>query len=196
LPEPTTAFCFDLGSPAAYLAAERIVHLLPAAQWRPVLGAELGAGAAAEAEAFRCEHEHEAFREDIERRARELGLLPVRWPDPFPFDSRPAMLAATYAAGIGRAVAFAQAAFRQAFAGGRSLADPDSILIAAAACEMHPKAVQQALERRSIAAELARTTAGAAAAGVDQLPAVLVGGRVFAGERGLGPAARANEQAA
>jgi 2-hydroxychromene-2-carboxylate isomerase len=196
LPEPTTAFYFDLGSPAGYLAAERVVHLLPGADWRPALGAELGVGAAAEAEVFRCEHEHDAFREDIERRARELGLLPVRWPEPFPFDSRLAMLAATYAAGIGRAVAFAQAAFRQAFAGGRALAERDSILIAAAACEMHPKAVEQALGRDSIAAQLSASTAGAAAAGVDQLPAVVVAGRVFAGERELELAARETGRAA
>ena len=194
--EPHPAFYFDLGSPAAYLAAERIVHVLPAAQWRPVLGADLAARTAAEAEAFRCEHEREAFREDFERRARELGVLPVRWPEPFPFDSRPAMLAATYAAGIGRAVAFAQAAFRQAFAGGRSLAQTDSILIAAAACEMHPKAVEQALGRRAIAEQLAACTAQADAAGVDQLPAVVVAGRVFAGERELESAARSSGQAA
>ena len=41
--------------------------------------------------------------------------------EPFPFDSSLAMRAATYAKSIGRTVPFAQAAFRQAFAGGRSL---------------------------------------------------------------------------
>ncbi len=51
------------------------------------------------------------------------------------------MLAATYAKRIGRAVAFSLAAFRQAFAGGRDLADQDTILIAGAACEMHPTAL-------------------------------------------------------
>ena len=56
------------------------------------------------------------------------------------------MRVATYARQIGRVVAFAQAAFRQAFAGGRSLADEDSVLIAAAACEMHPAAVLQGRE--------------------------------------------------
>ncbi len=51
------------------------------------------------------------------------------------------MLVATYAKSIGRVVPFAQAAFRQAFAGGHSLADTNNVLIAAAACEMHPNAV-------------------------------------------------------
>ena len=49
------------------------------------------------------------------------------------------MRAATYAKQIGRAVAFALAAFRQAYAGGRDLVEPDNVLIAAAACEMHPR---------------------------------------------------------
>ena len=49
------------------------------------------------------------------------------------------MLVATYAKQIGRAVAFSLAAFRQAFAGGRDLGERDNVLIAAAACEMHPR---------------------------------------------------------
>ena len=54
------------------------------------------------------------------------------------------MLAATYAKQVGRTVAFSLAAFRQAFAGGRDLGDTDTVLIAAAACEMHPAAVLRA----------------------------------------------------
>ena len=72
-------------------------------------------------EAFRCEHERDVFPRRGRARARELGLQALRWPEPFPFDSALAMRAATYAKSIGRAVPFAQAAFRQAFAGGRDL---------------------------------------------------------------------------
>ena len=60
------------------------------------------------------------------------------------------MRAATYAKSIGRTVPFAQAAFRQAFAGGRSLAEIDNVLIAAAACEMHPAAVLKGAELQSV----------------------------------------------
>ena len=91
-----------------------------------------------------------ADREDIERRAVERGLQPLRWPDPFPFDSAFAMRAATYAKQIGRAVAFSLAAFRQAYAAGRDLGDADNVLIAAAACEMHPAALLKGAELRSI----------------------------------------------
>ena len=65
------------------------------------------------------------------------------------------MHAATYAKQIGRTVPFALAAFRQAFAGGRAL-DADTVLIAAAACEMHPAAVLKAIDLRSVRDELAR----------------------------------------
>ena len=69
------------------------------------------------------------------------------------------MRAATYAKQIGRTVAFALAAFRQAFAGGRAL-DADNVLIAAAACEMHPAAVLKAIELRSVARRARRGDRG------------------------------------
>jgi len=178
-------FYFDLASPDAYLAAERILGELPGpASWTPVLAHRLADGQA------------EADRERIEQRARELGLQELRWPQPFPFDSTLAMRVATYARQIGRVVAFSQAAFRQAFAGGRSLADEDSVLIAAAACEMHPAAVLKGASMRSVIAELDDATAGARASGVRDVPAVLVPGTldgdeptVFQGEASLAQAA-------
>jgi 2-hydroxychromene-2-carboxylate isomerase len=178
---PTAAFYFDLASPLAYLAAERVLHVLPGpAEWRPIDASELPG--AERFDAYRCEEEQQVFRAELERRARELNLQPLRWPEPFPFDSSLAMRVATYAASIGRAVPFAQAAFRQAFAGGHSLEDPDYVLIAAAACEMHPAAVLRGAELRTTAQRLAQTTATAAQAGVTDVPALVVGERVFIGE--------------
>jgi 2-hydroxychromene-2-carboxylate isomerase len=174
------AFYFDLASPLAYLAAERILHVLDGpAEWQPVLAGELPGGAGYGA--FRCEAEVDAFREDLARTARAQGLQPLRLPEPFPFDSSLAMRAATYAKGIGRVVPFAQAAFRQAFAGGHDLQSVDFVLIAAAACEMHPEAVARGAELRSVREQLARTTAEAAAAGVREVPAVRIGRDVFLG---------------
>jgi 2-hydroxychromene-2-carboxylate isomerase len=178
------SFFFDLQSPLAYLAAERVLHVLPGpAEWRPVLARELPG--TERFECFRCAEEERIWRAEVQRRARELGLQPLRWPEPFPFDSEPAMRAATYAKSIGRTVAFAQAAFRQAFAGGRALHVPDNVLIAAAACEMHPTAVKSALRRAAPARELERQTARAAELGVREVPAVSVGERVFCGEAEL-----------
>ncbi|MGA9874887.1 MAG: DsbA family protein [Solirubrobacteraceae bacterium] len=188
MPEPDAAFYFDLASPHAYLAAERILHTMPVAcEWQPVLAQEITG--AERFEAFRYRDDEEIFRLEVERRAAELGLQELRWPNPFPFDSALAMRAATYAKSIGRIVAFAQAAFRQAFAGGHSLHEPDRVLIAAAACEMHPSAVLKGAELRSVREGLSAATATAVALGVNDVPAVRVGTRVFHGERSLEQAA-------
>jgi 2-hydroxychromene-2-carboxylate isomerase len=131
----------------------------------------------------------EALRAEVERRAQAQGLQPVRWPEPFPFDSSFAMRVATYACSIGRGVPFAQAAFRQAYAGGRNLEEQDNVLIAAAACEMHPRAVLAGARLRSTDGELRVQTVRAARAGVRTLPAVVVDGQVFAGDAALERAA-------
>jgi 2-hydroxychromene-2-carboxylate isomerase len=206
MPAPDAAFYFDLASPEAYLAAERILHVLGApAEWQPVLARELPGAESFEASRservaqsaagrragplFFDQKEEEIFRSEIERRAHAQDLQPLKWPSPFPFDSALAMRIATYAKSIGRTVPFAQAAFRQAFAGGRNLAEMDNVLIAAAACEMHPAAVSNAAELRSVAEQLATTTALAAQAGVTGVPAVRVGERVWTGERAVEDAA-------
>ena len=136
-------FYFDLGDPRAYVEAERVIATDPAREWIP----------ARSDVTLRCAHEGEALREDVAREVQRLELQPLRWPDPFPFDSEEALLAATYAKSIGRVVAFSLAAFRQAFAGGHAL-DTDHVLIAASACEMHPRAVLKALESRRVRDQL------------------------------------------
>jgi 2-hydroxychromene-2-carboxylate isomerase len=166
-------FLFDLASPVAYLAAERVNHVLgEVPEWVPVRLDEPGP--------FRCAEEVAAYREDVERAARAQEVQPLRWPDPFPADSEFAMLVATYAKQIGRAVAFSLAAFRQAFAGGRDLGERDTVLIAAAACEMHPLAVVKGAELRGTRERLEAANEEARAAGVREVPAVLTAdGRVI-----------------
>jgi 2-hydroxychromene-2-carboxylate isomerase len=182
-------FYYDLASPEAYLAAERshaVLGVVP--EWVPVSLAGLAAG---EVGPFRCAEEIAAYREDIDRRARAYGLLALKWPAEFPPESEWAMLVATYAKQIGRVVAFSQAAFRQVYAGGRDLGDRDTVLIAGAAAEMHPAAVLKGTGLASMQRRLAEATAGAAAAGVLDVPAVVVGDRVFHGDRELEAAAEA-----
>jgi 2-hydroxychromene-2-carboxylate isomerase len=185
---PEAAFYFDLASPLAYFAAERVLSTMPVAcEWQPILARELPT--AESFEAFRCRDDEDIFRLEMERRAHTLGLQELCWPDPFPFDSEFAMRVATYAKSIGKAVAFVQAAFRQAFAGGRSLDVVDNVLIAAAACEMHPLAVQKGAALRSVSDGLFAATATATEHGVTDVPAIRVGERVFHGERALEEAA-------
>jgi len=181
-------FYYDLASPEAYLVAERSAAVLgEVPEWQPVRLAGLRAG---EIGPFRCAAEVDAYREDVGRRVAAHGLQPLRWPDPFPADTEWAMLVATYAKQIGRAVAFSLAAFRQAFAGGRDLGDRDTVMLAAAACEMHPAAIEKGAGLASIRRRLDEATAAAAAAGVVDVPAVRVGDRVFHGDRELEAAAR------
>jgi 2-hydroxychromene-2-carboxylate isomerase len=168
------SFYYELASPACYLTAERITAELPLVpEFVPVLWDQV----------------LELDRAAIERAAGALGLQPLRWPDRWPPQARPAMLAATYAKRIGRGVAFSLAGFRQAFAGGRDLGEIDTILIAAAACEMHPAAVLKGMGMRSVAGALEQATARARTAGVRTLPAITVGERVFDGEGALERAA-------
>jgi 2-hydroxychromene-2-carboxylate isomerase len=185
---------YDLGSPEAYVAAEGAADVLGVVpEWQPIQLARLpGAG---ELDAFRCAEERDIFRAELERRAAIQRLQPLRWPPDWPNDTALAMRVATYARSIGRVVAFSLAAFRQAFAAGRDLSDPDSVVIAAAACEMHPAAVLKAAETRGVADALARATAAAGAAGVRGVPAVRVGDRVFHGVAELDAAASALREA-
>lgn len=179
-PGPQPVFYYDLASPECYLAAERVSAVLPEVpEWEPVLASDLGAA------------DSQRDRGLIELLASERGLQPLRWPSRWPPDSRLAMLAATYAKQVGRVVAFSLAAFRQSFAAGRDLSDPDTVLIAAAACELHPTALLRAVELRSVRRGLEQAASRARAAGVRSLPAVQIGDRVFAGDGRLDDAATA-----
>ena len=100
------------------------------------------------------------------------------------------MRAATFAQQIGRAVAFSLAAFRQAFAAGRDLSELDNVVIAAAACELHPNALLKAIETQSVKDRLREATAEAYERGVRGVPTVAVGDELFFGDDRLEEAAR------
>ena len=183
-------FYFDLGSPYAWLAAERIHDVLPVAPvWQPILlgGVWQSTGGGS----WSLTDRRAGGIAEVERRASGRGLLDVRWPDPWPTDTLLAMRAATFAQQAGRTVAFALAAFRQAFCAGRDLAELDNVLIAAAACELHPKAVATGIESRSVKQRLRTATAAAVERGVVGVPTVAVGERLFWGDDRLEDAAAA-----
>jgi 2-hydroxychromene-2-carboxylate isomerase len=185
-------FYYDVGSPYAYLAAERVNALFIEAlgeppEWRPVL---LGAlFKRFDRDSWANGPDRAAGMEEVERRASSYGLPPVRWPEPFPGNTLVAMRAATYAKELGRTVAFSLAAFRQAFAGGRDLSDPDNMVLAAAATELHPRAVIAAVERDSVKRALRDGTERAGDLGVRGVPSVVVDGEVFWGDDRLADAA-------
>ena len=92
------------------------------------------------------------------------------------------MRAATFAKQTGRTVSFALAAFRQAFAAGRDLTEADNVLIAAAACELHPRAVEKAAATDGVKKALRETTDEAAELGVFGVPSLVVAGEVYWGD--------------
>jgi 2-hydroxychromene-2-carboxylate isomerase len=187
-------FYYDLGSPYAYLSAERISGLFTEAgieqpEWQPVLLGGLfkhfdrGSWARTEARA-------EGIAE-VERRAADYGLAPVVWPDNWPGEMLTAMRVATFAKQTGRTVSFSLAAFRQQFAAGKDLSDPDNVMIAAAACELHPRALESAIRTKGVKDALREATDAAAAAGIFGVPSVRVGEQVFWGDDRLEEAVEA-----
>jgi 2-hydroxychromene-2-carboxylate isomerase len=187
-------FYFDLGSPYAYLTAERISGLFTEAgleqpEWQPILLGglfqrfERGSWSETPARA-------EGIAE-IERRAAAYRLAPLVWPDPWPGNTLVAMRVATFAKQTGRTVSFALAAFRQAFAAGRDLTDPDNVMIAAAACELHPRALQKAVQTEGVKNALREATEEAGDRGVKGVPAMVVGEQVFWGDDRLEEAVEA-----
>lgn len=187
-------FYYDLGSPYAYLAAERIHSVFEEAGaaapvWRPILLGGLFQRFGRDSWA-RGPGRQDGMAE-IERRAQAYGLPPIRWPDGWPGNYLFAMRVATFATEIGRGVSLPLAAFRQHFAAGRDLSEPDNVLIAAASAELHPRALTVAVGRDSIKAALRDATQAAGDAGVTGIPAVVVGDEVFWGDDRLEEAARA-----
>jgi 2-hydroxychromene-2-carboxylate isomerase len=180
VPAAQPVFYYDLGDPGCYLVAERVMTALPIVpEWEPVDGSRFEPA--------------DVNRSSIEQLAAGRDMQPLRWPKHWPPDTGTAMLAATYAKRVGRAVAFSLAAFRQAFAAGRDLGDTDTILIAAAACEMHPTALLKGITLRSVKTGLQQATDRALSTGVRSLPAIEVGGEVFEGDGGVERGAEALE---
>ena len=154
-------FYFDFSSPECWLAAERVNHELPVVPvWTPVRVA-VSAGRPSPDKLV-----------ELNRRAAEQRLPAIRLPDPWPDELDVALRAATFAAASGRVVAFSLAALRQAFVAGRDLSQVDNVLIAAAACELHPRAVLKAIESRSVARRLDGASEEAQRRGVARLPEV------------------------
>jgi 2-hydroxychromene-2-carboxylate isomerase len=187
-------FYYDLGSPYAYLAAERISGLFTAAEleqpeWQPVLLGALFKRFGRDSWGNGPGRQEEMA--EVERRAAAYGLPPFVWPDPFPANTLTAMRVAAFAKQTGRTVSFSLAAFRQAFAAGRDLTDPDNVVIAGAACELHPRALLKAVETEIVKSALREATDEAAAQGVEGVPAVVVGGEVFWGDDRLEEAVEA-----
>jgi 2-hydroxychromene-2-carboxylate isomerase len=121
---------------------------------------------------------------EVQRRAAERGLPEVVYPKGWPIEdySLNPTRAAIYAKESGRVVSFTLACFRQVFAAGRDMSDVDNVLVAAAACELHPNAVLKGIETQSVKDKLRAATDRALELGVEGIPTVAVGEGLFWGD--------------
>jgi 2-hydroxychromene-2-carboxylate isomerase len=189
--ERRPVFYYDFNSPYAWLAAERVNSVLPVPPvWQPVSFGHILKAGTREPWSFHEPTRTEGMAE-IERRVAERGLPAPRWIDGWPLEtySLLPLRAAIFAQQAGRAVSFSLAAFRQFFAGGRTLAELDNVLIAAAAAELHPRAVTKGIESQTVKDALRRATDEAIALGVVGVPTVAVGDQLFWGDDRLEEAA-------
>jgi 2-hydroxychromene-2-carboxylate isomerase len=191
--ESRPVFYYDFNSPYAWLAAERVNSVLPVPPvWQPVSFGHILRATGREPWSL-----HEPTRSagiaEVERRAAERGLPAPRWIDGWPVAtySLLPLRAAIFAQQAGRAVSFSLAAFRQFFAAGRTLAELDNVLIAAAASELHPRAVTKGIESQTVKDALRKATDEALALGVVGVPTVAIGSELFWGDDRLEEAAAA-----
>jgi 2-hydroxychromene-2-carboxylate isomerase len=168
-------FFYDLGSPYAWLSAERIDSLFAVAPvWVPVL---LGGIFKATGRSSWAETDTRAGGiAEIERRAQALGLPSPVWPSPWPNNGLYAMRVA--AALDSRE--FALSAFRVHFTRGLPLSEPDNVDLAAREAGVEP-----VIDKERLRANTDR----ALELGVFGVPTVVVGDQLFWGDDRLEEAA-------
>jgi 2-hydroxychromene-2-carboxylate isomerase len=191
-----SVFYYDFSSPYSYLAAERISGLFAEAgveqpEWQPISFGHILQASGRRPWSF--EEERRAHLDEIQRRADERGLPKVLYPEGWPIEnySLNPTRAAIYAKESGRVVSFTLACFRQVFAAGRDMSNLDNVVIAAAACELHPNAVLKGIETRSVKDRLRAATEEARKLGVEGIPTVAVNGELFWGDDRLEEAVEA-----
>jgi 2-hydroxychromene-2-carboxylate isomerase len=185
-----TTFYFDLGSPFAYLTAERIAEVIPEpVTWQPVSLGALFKLTGRSSWAMGAADQRQAGMAEVERRARQYGLPAMRWPDPWPTDYLFAMRAATYAFQVGRGHEFTMQAFRHAFQHGNDLAVHEHVLQAATDVGLDAHTVTEAASDPEIKLALRTATDAAHTLGAFGVPTIAVAGELFWGDDRLEDAA-------
>ncbi len=185
-------FYFDLGSPYAYLAAERMSEALPEpVVWQPVSLGALFKLTGRSSWALGDPDQRRAGMADVERRARLHGLAPVCWPDPWPSSYLFAMRVATFAFQVGCGRRFTMQAFRNAFQHGHDLGIPEQVLQAAGEVGLDAHTVLDATGDPEVKLALRSATDAAHELGVFGVPTISVAHELFWGEDRLRDAAAA-----
>jgi 2-hydroxychromene-2-carboxylate isomerase len=184
-------FYYDTNSPYAYLAAQRVDELIPAAEWRPlplgILFREIGK------KPWSLSEERDAGVAIVEERAAERGLPPVTWVAGWPAGtwSFHPLRAAVVAEEHGKQREFALECFRLHFAEGRPLAELETVLDAARAVGLDPGEVAERMESDEVKGRLRAYTEEAIGLGAVGVPTVAVGDELYWGDDRLEDAAAA-----
>jgi 2-hydroxychromene-2-carboxylate isomerase len=190
---PVPVFYFDLNSPYAYLASERIDDVLPVRpEWRPIAFGAIVNKTGKVPWSFVAEERVAGFAE-IDRRARERGLPPVRYPPGWPVESYSLipLRAALIAADQDQLRALVGELYRVVFVDGRTLKELDAVLEAAGRAGLDPGGVRAGIEAPEVKERLRADTDSALAAGITGVPTVAVGEQLFWGDDRLEEAAAA-----
>jgi 2-hydroxychromene-2-carboxylate isomerase len=187
---PRATFYFDLGSPFAYLVAERLHDVLgEAVDWQPVSLGALFKLTGRSSWSLGDPERRRAGMAEVQRRARLYGLAPLRWPDPWPGSYLTAMRAAIFADRAGRGQEFAILAFREAFQEGRDLSVPEEVLRAAHDAGLDPGEVHEGTRDPQVKLALREATDAAHRLGVFGVPTLAIDGELFWGDDRLADAA-------
>jgi 2-hydroxychromene-2-carboxylate isomerase len=183
---------FDVGSPFAWLAAERAADVLGVAPvFQPVLLGGLFKLAGRPSWAVGDPARREAGVLDIGQRAQLYGLPALRWPPRWPGDYLTAQRVAVWAQGHGAAESYALAAMRRAFTQGRDLSLADEVREAATDAGLDGGAALEAAADPGVKLALREATQAAFDRGVFGVPTVVVGDELFWGDDRLEDAAAA-----
>ena len=139
--------------------------------------------------------DRQADFDEIDRRASERGLPPLRYPDGWPREtySLTPLRAALAADDAGLLRELSRELFRAMFVEGRDFADLDTTLDAAERAGMDREEVRAGIQRQDVKDRLRASTEEALARGVTGVPTVAVGDELFWGDDQLEAAASTME---
>lgn len=183
MPTSHATFYYDLGSPYAYLTADRIDEQFDTSvdvDWVPVLlgGIFKATGRSSWAET--------PLREDgiaeIAQRAAAHGLPPLQYPEVWPNNGLTVMRVATWAHSAGAGRRFARAAFEVQFGDGLALSEPENIELAAHRAGLDTSFALESAQDPAVKQALIDNTQAAIDAGVIGVPSFRVGDEIFWGD--------------
>lgn len=192
---PTVTFFYDLGSPYAYITADRIDEEFDTSitvDWVPVLlggifksnGRSSWAETPARADGIA----------EIAQRASAYGMPAFHYPEPWPNNGLTAMRVATWAHSTGAGRRFARAGFEVQFNDGLPLSEADNIELAAHRAGLDPQFALEAAQDQLVKQTLIDNTQAAIDIGAKGVPTIVVGDQAFWGDDRLHEAVAAAAQ--